>query len=242
MKPVEYLEKYLEPSKLQKGIKRLQNGEPAQYIIGNVNFYGNEIKVNSHVLIPRFVTEELIYKTKQYIEQYFPNKNLHIVDLGTGSGCIAITIKKLFPKSKVHAVDISKEALEIATENAILNKTEIEFYLGNMLEPLSEQYDVIISNPPYLTKEDTEIMDIVKNNEPPIALYADQNGLAFYQQILKNIKPYIKSKTLIAFEMDYRQGKSIINLAKNYFPNQKTWIEKDLEGKDRYFFMYIEKG
>ena len=109
MTDINYLEKYLPKNKLKEGIERLQNGEPVQYIVGNVNFYGNEIKVNKNVLIPRFETEELVEYTISYIKKMFKEK-INIIDLGTGSGCIAITLKKKI-NSNVIAIDISKEAL-----------------------------------------------------------------------------------------------------------------------------------
>ena len=187
MDSVEYLKKYLEPSLLQDGLKKLNDGLPVQYIVGNVDFYGLNFKVNENVLIPRFETELLVEKTINYIKKYFKN-NIDIVDLGTGSGCIAVTLSKKLGVS-VDAVDISDKALEVAKENNILNNANVNFYLGDMLKPLNKKYDCIISNPPYISY-DEEIMDIVKNNEPNIALYADNDGLYFYEEILKNCKSF----------------------------------------------------
>ena len=170
MTDINYLEKYLPENKLKEGIERLQNGEPVQYIVGNVNFYGNEIKVNKNVLIPRFETEELVEYTISYIKKMFKEK-INIIDLGTGSGCIAITLKKKI-NSNVSAIDISKEALEVARENAKKNKVEINFIQNDMLDNINNKFDVIISNPPYISKNE-EIHDIVRKNEPSLALYAD---------------------------------------------------------------------
>ena len=213
MDSVEYLKKYLEPSLLQDGLKKLNDGLPVQYIVGNVDFYGLNFKVNENVLIPRFETELLVEKTINYIKKYFKN-NIDIVDLGTGSGCIAVTLSKKLGVS-VDAVDISDKALEVAKENNILNNANVNFYLGDMLKPLNKKYDCIISNPPYISY-DEEIMDIVKNNEPNIALYADNDGLYFYEEILKNCKNYIKDNALIAFEIGYKQGKKIKDVAHKY--------------------------
>ena len=232
MNDIEYLKKYLDSDKLDEGIKRLENGEPVQYIVGNVNFYGNIFKVNKNVLIPRFETEELIEKTLKKIK----NKDIKIVDLGTGSGCIAITLKKELPNSIVDAVDISSDALEVAKENAKLNNVEINFYQGNMLEPLSNKYDLIISNPPYIDRNEP-IMDIVKNNEPELALYADNEGLYYYEYILKNVFNYLNDNYIIAFEIGYKQGQNLIELSNKYLPNSKIIIEKDLSGKDRFAFI-----
>ena len=233
MTPLEYLEKYGNPTK--ENIDRLNNGEPVQYIVGNVSFYGNIIDVDKRVLIPRFETEELVKNTVKYIKKY---NYKSIVDIGTGSGCIAITLKKFFPEILVDAVDISKDALEVAKKNANKNNVNINFYEGNLLEPLNKKYDVIISNPPYIAY-DEEIMDIVKNNEPHIALYASNNGLYYYEEILKNVYKYINNNGLIAFEIGYNQGEKIKKLASKYLNKYDFEIKKDMTGKDRMVFIRV---
>lgn len=233
MTPLEYLEKYGNPSK--ENIKRLNNGEPVQYIVGNVSFYGNIIDVDRRVLIPRFETEELVENTIKYIKKYNYNS---IVDIGTGSGCIAITIKKIFPSMLVDAVDISKDALTLAQSNSIKNDTLINFYEGNLFDPLDKKYDVIISNPPYIAY-DEEIMDIVKNNEPHLALYAPNNGLYYYEEILKNVYNYINKNGLIAFEIGYDQAEKIKQIVQKYLNNYNIEIKKDMTGKDRMVFIKL---
>lgn len=234
MKDLEYLKKYYKGN-MDDAIHRLNNGEPVQYIVGNVDFYGNIIEVNKNVLIPRFETEELVSKTIEYIKKYF-NGKIDIVDLGTGSGCIAITLKKELD-CNMDAVDISSDALEVAKRNAINNDVNINFYLGNMLEPLNKKYDCIISNPPYISS-DEEIMDVVKNNEPHTALYAEDNGLYFYNEILSKTSNYLKEKAIIAFEIGYEQGEEVKELAKKYFSNSIIKLEKDMQGKDRFVFIF----
>lgn len=234
MTDIEYLQKYLDKNDLETGIKRLANGEPVQYIVGNVDFYDLNLNVNKNVLIPRFETEELVEKTINIIKKFF-NKSIDIVDLGTGSGCIAITLKKEL-NVNVDAVDISDKALEVAKQNALNNKVGVNFYLGDMLNPLSQKYDVIISNPPYISKKE-EIMEIVKNNEPHTALYADNDGLYFYEEILKKAKNYLKEKYLIAFEMGETQGEKIKEMANFYLSPKEIKIEKDLTGSDRFVFI-----
>lgn len=234
MKEEEYLKKYLDKDKLEEGLEQLKQGIPVQYIVGNVNFYGNTINVNSNVLIPRFETELLVDKTIKYIKTNFKN-HVDILDIATGSGCIAITLKKEI-YSTVDASDISEEALKVAQENALNNKVDINFINSDMLTNITKKYDIIISNPPYLTKED-DIMDIVKNNEPEIALYAKDNGLYYYDVILKNIKNNLKDKYLIAFEIGYTQGETIKNLALKYLDNINVKIEKDYSNKDRFVFI-----
>ena len=233
MTDIDYLKKYLDESKLEEGLKRLENGEPVQYIVGNVDFYNYNFIVNKNVLIPRFETEELVNRAIKYIKQYIPNPK--IVDLGTGSGCIAITLSKELNVS-VDAVDISDKALEVAQQNNEMNKGKVTFYQGNMLEPLNKKYNVIISNPPYISRNE-EIEDIVKNNEPELALYADNDGLYYYEEILKNASDYLEEKFLIAFEIGYLQGKKMKELALKYLENVNVSIEKDLSEKDRFVFI-----
>lgn len=233
MTDIEYLKKYYKGN-IEDAKKQLESGIPVQYIVGNVNFYGYEFNVNKNVLIPRFETEELVNRTINYIKKYIENPK--IVDLGTGSGCIAITLSKEL-NINVAAVDISDKALEVAEYNNKKNNSKVTFYKGNMLEPLQKKYNVIISNPPYISKTE-EIQDIVKKNEPELALYADNDGLYYYEEILKNASNYLEEKHLIAFEIGYLQGEKIKQIAMNYLPNSEILIEKDLSNKDRFVFIF----
>ena len=240
MNELEYLKKYLHPEdNLEEAIKRLEKGEPVQYIVGDVDFYGNIIKVNKNVLIPRRETEELVEKTIELIKKIFPNQNISILDIGTGSGCIPITLKKYFPNNNITAIDISQEALKVAVDNSLSNNVNINFIQSNLFENVSGKYHCIISNPPYI-KEDEEIMDIVKNNEPHLALYAPNEGLYFYEEILKEANKYLEDKFIIAFEIGQTQGQDIINIAGKYFPNSKIILEKDLQHLDRFIFVINE--
>lgn len=234
MTDIEYLKKYFNGS-LDEAIKRLNNGEAIQYIVGSTDFYGNIIKVNKNVLIPRFETEELTFRTINYIKKYF-KENVHILEIGTGSGCISIALKKNLD-SNVTAVDISNDALEIAKQNAFENNTEIAFLQSDLFSNVNGKFDVIISNPPYISY-DEEIMDVVKNNEPHLALYAPDNGLFFYKEILKQASSYLKKRFLIAFEIGYKQADDIKKEALKYFKTCKISVEKDLQGKDRYIFIF----
>ena len=234
MNDIEYLKKYLKPEDFESGLKRLENKEPIQYIIGNVEFYGYKINVNKNVLIPRFETELLVEKTINYIKKYLGEK-IDIIDLGTGSGCIAITLKKEID-CNMDALDISKKALEVAKNNAKLNNVEINFINKDMLTPLDKKYDVIISNPPYISY-DEEIMDIVKNNEPNIALYAKNKGLYYYEELIKNIHKYLKEKYIIAFEIGYMQGDYLKEYSRKYFKDAIITVEQDLSKKDRFLFI-----
>ena len=236
MQEIEYLEKYLPKNKLKKGIKLLEKGIPVQYIVGNVSFYGYKINVNKDVLIPRFETEELVENTLKYIKKYF-NGMLNVLEIGTGSGCISIALKKENSNLNITSTDISKKALKVAKNNAKLNNVNINFINTNIYDGINDKYDIIISNPPYI-KENEEIMDIVKNNEPHIALYGGIDGLYFYREILKNIKNILKDKYLIAFEIGETQGKEIENIAKEYLKESKIEIIKDIQKRDRMIFIH----
>lgn len=236
MTDIEYLKKYYKGD-INVAINKLNEGLPVQYIVGEVDFYGHLFKVNENVLIPRFETEQLVELTIDYIKKLF-DKVVDIVDLGTGSGCIAITLKKELD-CNIDAVDISSKALEIARINAKNNGTDVHFYLGDMLKPLNKRYDVIISNPPYISY-DEKIMDIVKNNEPALALYADNNGLYFYEEILKNCKSYLNERFIMAFEIGYKQAEDIKKLALKYLDNVRVIIKKDLNKLDRFIFIIGE--
>lgn len=232
---IEYLKKYLSSDKLDSGIELLKKGISPQYIVGNVCFYGNIINVNSNVLIPRFETELLVEKTIKHIKEIFNNNKINILDIGTGSGCISITLKKEIDCNVV-GVDISNDALEVASENAVSNNVEIDFINSDVFSNVKKRFDVIISNPPYI-RHDEEIEEIVKNNEPHLALYASDNGLYFYDKILRECSNYLNDKFLIAFEIGYEQGEDIKALAYKYLDNINVSIEKDYSGRDRFVFI-----
>ena len=237
---IEYLKKYIKARNLDdifynNCLKELDKGRPIQYIIGEVNFYGYDFKVNENVLIPRFETELLVDKAIKRINKLFVNRPVDILDLGTGSGCIAITLKKEIDSS-VDAVDISKEALEVAKENARNNNVDVNFINRNMCEYTDKRYDVIISNPPYIAY-DEEIMDIVKNHEPHNALYAKNNGLYFYEKIIENIPKITKDKYLICFEIGSHQPTAIAHIAREKLKDVNINVEKDYAGFDRFIFI-----
>ena len=234
MTDIEYLKKYLPKEKLEEGLKKLKEGKPVQYIVGNVDFYDVNLLVNENVLIPRFETELLIEKTINYSK--ILGDKLDILDIGTGSGAIAITLAKHL-NSNVLATDISEEALKIAKKNAEKNNVNIDIKQSDIFQNIKGKFDIIISNPPYIAEN--EIIDpLVQNNEPHIALYAKDNGLYFYKNILENIKPFLKNKSIVAFEIGMTQGEDITKIANQYLPTSKIKIEKDLTGKNRYIFIF----
>lgn len=221
----------------KSAVNKIANNYPIQYLIGKTNFYGNDFIVNESVLIPRFETEELVENTIKYIKKYF-NKSIKVIDLGTGSGCIGITLKKKMPNLDITCVDISDEALIVARENAKNLETDIEFVKSDMLENIKDKYSVIISNPPYISINE-DIEDVVKNNEPHIALYANDNGLYFYDKILSTCKENLEDKFLIAFEIGMTQKEQVLLLARKHLGHDITCeCKKDLSGKDRMIFIY----
>ncbi len=234
-KEIEYLKKYYKGN-IEDAIKRLEDGEPVQYIVGNVDFYGYELDVNKNVLIPRRETEELV---EEVIKRSKTFKNPVIIDVGTGSGAIAITLSKEL-KSHVYASDISEKAIKVAKTNVDKTKANVTLLNGDMLKPYIEndiKVDIIVSNPPYI-KYDEEIEDIVKNNEPHLALYAENNGVEFYDSILKDAKKILNDRFLIAFEIGQSQGENIKTLALKYLGNINVEIKKDLSDKNRFVFVY----
>lgn len=220
------------PNLLNKIIKKINKGYPVQYLIGNVDFFGCEILVNKYVLIPRFETELLVdFSIKKIIEKY-KDKSITIADFGTGSGCIAIKIAKTFPNNKVIAIDKSRKSLKIAIKSAAINQVNIDFIRYTFSNYNYKKVDVIISNPPYISDKDY-IEDKVKKYEPKCALFAPENGLLFYKQILKKSLDILNGNGLIIFEIGSTQATDIINLAKLYYPKSEISIHKDFNKLSR---------
>lgn len=224
------------PNEINKILKKIETGYPIQYLIGYVDFFNCQIIVNKNVLIPRFETELLVNYTIEKINDKFPLKNITILDCGTGSGCIAIKLKKTFCDSKVIAIDKSKKALRIAFSNAILNNVKIIFKNKTFKAIKDKEIDVIISNPPYIGTDD-EIEETVKKYEPKAALFAGRNGLLYYDQILKKSLKVLSKNYLICFEIGANQSEAITKLILNYYPQSNIEIKKDYCGKDRFVFI-----
>ena len=232
---IQYLKKYLKNKTVEDAIEELENGRPIQYIVGNVDFYNSVINVNENVLIPRFETELLVEKLVKYIKNRF-NDKINILDMCTGSGCIAISLKKEI-NSNVDAVDVSGLALGVARDNAKLNNAHVNFIESNLFDKVNNKYNVIVSNPPYISYSE-DIMDIVKNNEPNIALYAEDDGLYFYKEIIKNIKTYLKDNFIVAFEIGMNQADSIVKIINDNMSNVFISVEKDYNDRDRFIFIF----
>ena len=215
---------------------KIKKGLPVQYALKKAYFYDDVFYIKKGVLIPRPETEYLVQKTNDLINNKF-NKNIDILDIGTGSGVIAISLKKLDGKRNATGSDISKKALKIAKLNSKRLNKSVKFVRTNILDNLEEKYDVIISNPPYIDFNSKNVEEKVKKNEPYIALFAKNEGLYFYEEILKNSGKVLKKDHIIAFEIGDNQGQKIKKIAKKYFPNDEILLEKDYNGFDRYIFV-----
>lgn len=226
----------------EAGIQRLLAGEPLGHVLGFEWFYGYRFKVNEDVLIPRPETEELVaYILAAYDEYFKDTLNVTAVDVGTGSGAIAVALKKEEPNIHILASDISEKACRIAKQNAQDNDAVVEVLCGDMLEPLIERnikVDILISNPPYIPSDEA-MEDSVVNYEPHVALFGGEDGLKFYRIIFEHAKKVLKDKAMMAFEMGYNQKEALSAEARKYFPDAKIEVIKDMSGKNRMLFIYL---
>lgn len=227
--------------KFEKGVKRLLNNEPLNYVLGYSYFYGYKLQVSKGCLIPRFETEELVGKILSYYDEYYKGQQINVADIGTGSGAIAIALKKEEPNMNLVASDISIDALNIAKVNAKNNNADIEFLQGSMVEPLIEKgikLDILVSNPPYI-KVDEILEESVKGYEPHVALFGGEDGLKFYRMIFKDASKVLKDKAFMFFEMGYDQKENLTKLAREYFKEAKIEVFKDINNKDRMLMVQI---
>lgn len=220
----------------KKAVLALENGKPLQYVLGNVNFYGNNFYINENVLIPRFETEELVENVTEYAKKFF-TEPVDLIDLGCGSGVIGLTLEKKISTNSVDLIDISEKALEVTNINCGKMNSKANLVLSDMFKNINKKYDIIVSNPPYI-KTTEEIEKIVKDNEPHLALYAGVDGLDCYRKILNDITGHMKERCLIAFEIGMTQGTPLTALIKEKLPNDIVEIKKDLSGKDRMLFIF----
>lgn len=210
--------------------QQLEAHKPAQYIIGHADFFGMQLKVDERVLIPRPETEELV----ELILAENPEMNLSVLDIGTGSGAIALALAKNRPAWSVTAADISQEALDLASENAKNQKLNIFFKKSDCFAEISEKYDIIVSNPPYISREDeSEVGLNVLYSEPHLALFADEDGLAIYRRIAEDTKDYLKDCGKIYLEIGYKQGQSVPELFRKHLPEKRVRTLKDQFDQDR---------
>ena len=220
-----------ELKQFERDFEEFLKGLPMQQIIGHEWFYNRKFKVTEDTLIPRPETEEWL----EQVLTDLPQEPLSIVDIGTGTGIIGLTVKLERPADDVTITDISKEALDVAKENAQVLGAEITAELGDLFEPLvGKKFDAIISNPPYISEAEINVMDqSVLDYEPKSALFADEDGLAIYKRMAESIEKYLKPNGRIYLEIGYRQGDSVSRLFKNAFPDAKVTIWQDFNQLDR---------
>ena len=210
--------------------QQLAAHKPAQYLIGHADFLGMKLKVDERVLIPRPETEELV----QLILAENPKENLKILDIGTGSGAIALALAKNRPDWSVTAADISQDALELAMENAKAQDLNLSFINSDCFSEISAKYDIIVSNPPYISHEDQEEVGLnVLHSEPHLALFADEDGLAIYRRIAEDSKDYLNDGGKIYLEIGYKQGQSVPALFRKHFLEKRVRTLQDQFGQDR---------
>lgn len=231
-------------SEFQCAVQAHAAGQPVQYIIGTEEFYGRTFRVNEDVLIPRPETEELVYNALQKINKLFGTVDgLEMADIGTGSGAIAVTMKLEKPELNVTATDIYGPTLELAEKNAEQNGAEIEFFQGDLLQPLiakGKKFDIILSNPPYIPESDIEWMsDVVTEHEPHRALFAGEDGLDLYKRFMAELPAVIKDRALIGFEVGTGQSEAVSALLQKAFPQAVIETIYDINGKDRMVFAEI---
>ena len=217
-------------------LEQLKQEIPVQYLLGKTSFYGLDFEVNADVLIPRPETEELVDWIIKSIRILQNSKSLKILDIGTGSGCIAISLAKNIPNAEVFAIDVSEKALATAQKNAAINKVEVTFIHKNILETadLEQQFDIIVSNPPYVRNlEKQEIKKNVLDNEPHLALFVEDNdALIFYRKIAELAQKNLSENGQLFFEINQYLGQEMIDLLeKMNFKNIE--LRKDIYGNDR---------
>ena len=213
--------------------KHIKDDTPLSHLMGFEYFYDRKFKVTSDVLSPRMETEELVYKVIDYIRKNNLT-NIKILDLCTGSGIIGITLKKELEEFdvKILASDISSRALTVTKENASSLEADISFVESDLFSNIQDKFDIIVSNPPYIAHDDKKtIKENVLNYDPHLALFADEEGMYFYRNIIEKSRPYLNEKGIMFFEIGYDQKEKIITLGENN--KFETVVYKDINGRDR---------
>lgn len=242
------LHSIVEPESLKTfraSVEKHTEGIPVQYILGFEEFYGRKFIVNEEVLIPRPETEELIYHALKMIPSIFgKSRKLEMVDVGTGSGAIAITMKLECPELSVTATDIAAESLTVASRNAAELEADIVCVQGDLLLPFinaNNQFDIMLSNPPYIPLADISGMsEVVTDHEPHRALFAGEDGLDLYRKLMEQLPEVIRTPGLIGFEIGAGQGAAVASMLQDTFPDADIKVEWDINGKDRMVFAVLK--
>ena len=226
----------------QEVLNRLVTHEPLQYILGYEDFDGHRFKVTPAVLIPREDTAGILDLAATWLEKH--QDASQALDLGTGSGILAISLALRHPQLQLTAGDLSPEALAIAKENGISLQATVDWLVTDVCQDLPQDraYDLVVSNPPYISETELDLMDeSVKRYEPSMALFADQGGLAFYRQLAKQIGAYLKPSACLILEIGFRQGQTVVDIFRRAFPQAKVSCHQDLNGRDRYVQVEINE-
>lgn len=219
-----------------KNVDLLCEDIPLGHVLGYEWFYGYKIAVNEDVLIPRGETEELVGHVLSDIDEYFENPV--IADVACGSGAIGIVLSKELD-TKVYASDISEAALVVAKNNALNYEADVEFRLGDMLEPMFDlKLDVLVCNPPYI-KNTEHIQSAVLSHEPHVALFGGEDGLFFYRRVFENAAKVMKERSMMAFEIGFDIGDAVCELARSFFPDAQIELKQDINDLDRMVFVYF---
>ena len=218
-------------NRYRQDVRSYLHGESPQYIIGSAPFYGYNFRVNHHVLIPRPETEGLV----DWILRDFSSRPLNLVDIGTGSGAIAISLKLQRPRWRVSGTDISQPALRVAKLNARLHHVTVGFRRCDLFAGLAKRsYNVIVSNPPYVARDERSLMDpSVIRNEPHLALFAGHRGLAVYQRIARSFCDYLKPRGALYLEIGFREKTRVVKLFRKYCPDASVTVKRDVAGHFR---------
>lgn len=241
-KLVNNLDKAMPKERYQAFLKAVDdyiiNDVPVQHITKEEVFFGHTFEVGPEAMIPRCETEELVAHTLEMIDIHFPDHDaLSLLDIGTGSGCLAITLSLEEKRISATATEISKTALTLAKKNNKQLKTDVHFIQGDLMEPVNgHKFDIIISNPPYIPDEEY-VEPLVKDHEPHIALFGGKDGLDYYRKIIREIQPKLKDHYLIAFEHAWDKAKAIKKMVKKELKHAQIIQKKDIQGKDRMTFI-----
>ncbi|SFC07646.1 peptide chain release factor N(5)-glutamine methyltransferase [Streptococcus equinus] len=219
---------------LESIMGQLEDHRSPQYITGKAYFRDLEIAVDERVLIPRPETEELV----DLVLKENSKADLRVLDIGTGSGAIAISLKSARPDWQVTASDISQAALQLAEENSKLNQVSLDFVESDVFSQITGSFDVIISNPPYIAYDDKDEVGVnVLASEPHLALFADEDGFAIYRQIIEGAGEHLSENGKLYFEIGYKQGDGLRALLSKHFPEKRVRVLEDIFGKDRMVVM-----
>ncbi len=226
----------------QEMIQKHIEGEPIQYLIGYEYFYGRKFIVNNEVLIPRPETEELVEGVLERINKLWEQTDhLELVDVGTGSGAIAITLALENPQLTVHTVDIAEESIEVAKQNALYLGANVSFLHNDLLNYFvaeNKKVDIVVSNPPYIPHQDwLQLDEVVKEHEPYRALVGGEDGLDFYRRFATDLPKVLNNKALVAFEVGIGQGEPVATILRNTFNHARVEVVFDINGKDRMVYM-----